>query len=394
MPAGVHELRVAWGTTWPRTAGWVLFAVGVVGVAAMGLLSARDRPLTATEDTDNTEGAKERRSGQTQGSPDSLRQNPGSAWLATAVILVVAAVKILWVEPHTGWFRLESPVDAPRSMTHPLHIPFANGVELLGYDLPQDSVRQGGQLAVRLYWRTHEDLGENLGSFVHLVSPAGDVTWANLTKEHAGDMPSRSWPTGFYVVDDFRLDVPENTPPVQATIRVGLIDTAGQRVPLANGENTVAIGQVVVKDRLRLFAVRPNSEDAYRLGEHISLVGYSAVTETEDGVRLTLYWRTDARLPVDYSIFAQVMDQTEAMVGQADGPACGGACPATSWTPDSIIEDTRVIPLPAGARIEGRHVLVGIYDLATGERLPVRDRRGADRPERAIRIPVLAGSGP
>jgi len=316
-----------------------------------------------------------------------------STWLAVAVIVVVAAVKIVWVEPYTGWFRLQSPEGAPRSMTHPLHVRFTNGVELLGYDLPQDAVRQGGQLPVRLYWQAHEDLDKNLGSFVHLVSPAGAVTWANLTRDQAGDMPSRSWPTGFYVVDDFRLNVPGDTPPVAATIVTGLLDEAGRRVPLAGGGDTVTIGQVAVKEGFRLFAALPNNEDAHRLGEHITLAGYRAATEAEDRVRLTLYWQTDAPLDVDYSIFAQAVNEAEMIVGQADSPACEGACPMTSWTRGSTIVDTRVIPLPAGTPAEELHMVVGIYDLATGERLPVRDRRGADRPQRAIRIPVQDGSG-
>ena len=256
VPAGVHELRVAWGTTWPRTVGWVLFAFGVAGVATAGFLCVKHRTFSATEHTEKW--GQGRRPDQPQGSLRStarplLWQGSSFLWLATAVILVVAAAKIVWVEPHTEWFRLESPVDAPRGMTHPLHVRFANGVELLGYDLSRDTVRQGGQLAVRLYWRTHEDLEENLSSFVHLDSPAGNVTWANLTKEQAGDMPSRSWPTGFYVVDDFRLDVPENTPPVRAAIKVGLLDKAGRRVPLISGEDTATIGQAVVKDRAAAF---------------------------------------------------------------------------------------------------------------------------------------------
>jgi len=399
-PAGVHELRVAWGTTGPRTAGWVAFAAGIVGAgwlaaggAGTGLTRrrgvARNTKTGLTRGREAAKGIETRLTRRREGAKGS----PAAAWLAAAVIVVVAAAKIVWVEPHTGWFRLQSPEGAPRSMTHPLHIRFANGVELLGYDLPQDAVRQGGQLPVRLYWQAYGDLDQNLSSFVHLVSPAGAVTWANQTRDQAGAMPSKSWPTGFYVIDDFRLSVPGDTPPVTAEIVAGLLDEAGRRVPLAGGGDTVTIGQVAVREGFRRFASRPNSGDAHRLGEHITLAGYDAWAEAGNRIRLTLWWRTDARLDMDYSIFAQVVNEAEMIVGQADGPACEGACPMTGWTPGSTIEDTRVIPLPAGMPDGELHVVVGIYDLATGERLPVRDRRGADRPERAIRIRVQDGSG-
>ncbi len=233
VPAGERELRVAWGSTPPRTAGWVLFGAGLVLTLA---LLVRREPH-----------------GETAGEARSS----GRGWIAAAVvILVLAGLKVVWIEPHTQWFRLQSPVDAPAGMTHPLHVRFANGVELLGYDLPRGEVKQGGEVAVRLYWRTHEPLGENLMSYAHLDAPVTQETWVNVTKEHAGDMPAKGWPVGFYVVDDFRMGVPADTPPVKANLVVGLLDERGARVPLTGGGDSVSLGPISVRGAGRPYAAQ------------------------------------------------------------------------------------------------------------------------------------------
>ena len=287
---------------------------------------------------------------------------------------------------------------APAGMTHPLHVRFANGVELLGYDLPAEAVKQGGELRVRLYWQAHEPLSQNLMSYVHLDAPVTQETWVNDTKEQAGDMPSKGWPLGFYVVDDFRLKIPTGTPPVRASVNVGLLDEAGVRVPLAGGGDSVSLGGVAVEGSRR--PGRDATASGVRLGDSITLEAYDARLEAADpasgasgpGVRLTLYWRSSRPVATDYTVFAHLLSGG-AKQAQKDGPACAGACPTTAWTPGGLIEDTRFIPVPPGVAMDSLEVLVGLYDPQSGVRLPATDPQGARLPDDAIRLPVAAPSG-
>lgn len=378
IPAGEHELRVGWRSTPPRTAGWVLFGVGLLVTA--WLLLRRERRGTSEIAATDPEPAG----------------GTGYGWLwAVGVIVVLTGLKAGWVEPRTQWFRRQSPVDAPATMTHPLHVRFANGVELLGYDLPREEVGQGDELAVRLYWRTHEPLDTNLMSYLHLDAPVTQETWVNVTKEHAGDMPAKGWPVGFYVVDDFRLRVPADTQPVRANLNVGLLEESGRRVLLANGGESVALGSVAVRGSRRPYERGEATELGYRLGDSITLAAYDAdVIPADPGsgserpaVRLTLYWRTAQPLAVDYTVFAHLMS-AGGKREQGDGPACGGACPTTAWTPGGMIVDTRMIPLPPGVAMDAVDVLVGLYDPQSGQRLPATDRQGARLPDDAIRLEV------
>ncbi|MCB0149210.1 MAG: hypothetical protein KDE01_16360, partial [Caldilineaceae bacterium] len=59
------------------------------------------------------------------------------------------------------------------------------------------------------------------------------------------------------------------------------------------------------------------------------------------------------------------------MLGQWDQVPGAGSAPTSSWTPGTLIADDYRIALDAAAAQSPVHVIVGLYDPATGERLPV-----------------------
>jgi len=93
--------------------------------------------------------------------------------------------------------------------------------------------------------------------------------------------------------------------------------------------------------------------------------------------RLSLYWQASAPLDVDYTVFVHSLNAQGELVGQADGPPVANHYPTTAWRPGEIVQDSRLVP--AGARY-----LVGLYDPATGERLPAFAADGTRLPDDAI----------
>jgi hypothetical protein len=53
-----------------------------------------------------------------------------------------------------------------------------------------------------------------------------------------------------------------------------------------------------------------------------------------------------------------------------------GAFPTTGWLPREVIADEFVVPLPESEAMAATQLELGIYDPATGERLPVVDGAG------------------
>jgi len=238
---------------------------------------------------------------------------------------------------------------------------------------------------VRLYWRTVEPQAVDLRPFLHLNAITGGQTWANQTKVHGGDKPTRAWLPGFYVVDDYRLAVPLDTPPVVADLSAGLMDAAGERVLLADGGDRAILARLHVRERHPLSAAQlPGRTATYRLGDAVQLVGHAVTIRPPaageaDGrpvLDVTLYWQASRQLPADYTVFMHVSDGGGARIAQGDGPPVAGLYPTSAWRPGQIIADYRRVALPPGSAADRLSVAAGLYTPPDGARLPVTDSKG------------------
>jgi hypothetical protein len=131
-----------------------------------------------------------------------------------------------------------------------------------------------------------------------------------------------------------------------------------------------------------------------RLEGDIRLLGYAL--RDEDGhavdhlevrpggeVRLTLYWRGDARIDRDIIVFAHLLDHTGWLRGQQDNQPRQGTYPTRAWTPGEQVIDVYRIPVAGDAPLGQALLEVGMYDPASGERLPIRGR-DADAGQRRV----------
>jgi 4-amino-4-deoxy-L-arabinose transferase-like glycosyltransferase len=95
-----------------------------------------------------------------------------------------------------------------------------------------------------------------------------------------------------------------------------------------------------------------------------------------DPLQLNLYWRALARMDRDYTLFIHIIDQRDQTVAQRDLPLRHSDYPTSHWQPGELVVDQADLPLPAlppgSYRID-----LGLYDGATGARLPVQVGDGA-----------------
>jgi hypothetical protein len=372
MPAGEHELLLRFGDTPLRRAGAILSILGLAGmVLVTWRLRRRDRAWTA---------------GEAAESPDQAGVPPwiGGGVMAAAV-LALLILKVAWVGPHTGWFRQSSPPGQAVPAKHSLQGDLGGKVALLGYDLDPASAVQGGEISLRLYWQGLEPLDVDYSSFVELVTGPDERSFARSDNEIPGYIPPTTWTPEHYVVDSHYVPVPGDAPPVAYTVRVGLYDP----------KTMDRLGAVQLPQKVHILPRRPlreaqvKAEPAARFGDAIQLVGHR-VEERDGALDLTLYWQASAAPARDYQVFVHLLDGSGRMVGQNDGPPVDGYYPASTWLPGQIISDTHRVPLPEGGRPAA--VAIGLYDLASGARLPATDAVGARLPDDALVIP-LAGAG-
>lgn len=95
-----------------------------------------------------------------------------------------------------------------------------------------------------------------------------------------------------------------------------------------------------------------------------------------DALRLSLYWQMDAPTDLPYTVFTHLVGPDGQVHGQWDNPPVRGTYPTTDWSPGESVVDQYEIPINSDAPVGEHRLLVGLYDSATGTRLPVLNANG------------------
>jgi hypothetical protein len=313
-------------------------------------------------------------------------------WAETQQVDQVETAPVLHIETQKRQFQA-GPI------SHPLAANFAGYVALLGYDLPERRGRPGGSLPVTLHWQALKTIGADLIMFNHLVGQ-NEKIWGGRDRRANEAYSTMLWAPGEIVSDSFNVQLKADTPDGIYNLLVGLYLPVGQAsvsLPLLReGQMTditnVNLGLVKVghtPSGLTILNAQPQNPLNQSLGESplLTLLGYNLTdamgqslpdhqpTEsTSDGtpnLNLTLFWRCEAQLPLDYTTFVHLRSAAGETVAQKDQPPLKGAYPTGLWDPGEIIADTISLPLPETLPAGEYQLVAGLYDLATGARLPV-----------------------
>lgn len=306
----------------------------------------------------------------------------GPALALTAMVLIIALAKVVWIKPHTALFRLTSPPGAVPAQ-HAGNLAVGPDIRLLGWDIADSDAPQGGVLHVRLYWQATAPIETDYSSFVQLIGGPEQTEFGASTNMHPGNVPTSSWNTDFYVVDDHEIAIAPETPPILYTLRVGLAPVGMQ----------ARIGEADLTPQARILAEPsvqaeeiPNRVEA-AFGAMADLLGYEARVDG-DALELTLYWRAGATPLPNQQIFVHVLDAGGAMLAQSDGAPYAGLYPLDAWLPSEIVRDARRLALPLGSRPAS--VAVGLYDLGTLARVAVKGELVSGTGD-AVEIPIADG---
>jgi hypothetical protein len=103
---------------------------------------------------------------------------------------------------------------------------------------------------------------------------------------------------------------------------------------------------------------------------------------------VSLFWRALEATEGDHRVFVHLVDEDERVWAQHDSPPVGGSRPTSSWRAGEEITDNHGLALTPGIP-EGQYRLaIGLYDPATGERLPVVTAEEALPTDRVLVGPV------
>ena len=229
VPQGEHVVEVEFGSTPPRTAGWLitLLSLGVTVAGAWRLSRASDWAAR---------------------SPAYESTAIRLAWPIIAIVGGITLLAIL-VEP-LGLFHYHSKgqiLDTPATAHH---VNFGDQIALLGYNTRATSARPGDTLDLTLYWQAQRPLDIDYQVFIHVLNAQG-VPVAQSDKLNPGEFPTRRWPPDKYVPDAHRLTLPAGLPPGEYTVSTGIwVQSDGWRLPVFDDSGRT------IGDRADLFTMR------------------------------------------------------------------------------------------------------------------------------------------
>ncbi|WP_420643668.1 DUF2723 domain-containing protein [Candidatus Leptofilum sp.] len=123
----------------------------------------------------------------------------------------------------------------------------------------------------------------------------------------------------------------------------------------------------------------PLPEGATNFEDKIALLSVDLPTRSlQPGglLDIMLTWQALAPLVEDYTVFVQVLNANDEIVGQIDSWPVQGTFPTSQWAPGEVVEDRHQVQL-AGKLPDGAYrVQVGFYLLQTLRRLSVLDGTG------------------
>jgi hypothetical protein len=247
-------------------------------------------------------------------------------------------------------------------------------VELLGYNLSPITFRPGDSLPLTLFWRAESDLDEDY--FVLLQLQAEDGTNWTLQRERpvSGSYPTTLWEQGDVMREQLDAHIPADVLSGRYALMVSLADAeSGEEMELAS------LAEVTVEGRPRTFEVPPIQHLlGVNLGDQVELLGYDLGTaELKAGstLSLTLYWKALTEMDTSYTVFIHLLDAEDKVWGQRDSLPGNGALPTTGWLPDEVIVDQYEVPIQPDA-LPGQYVIeAGLYQVKTGQRLPIINQK-------------------
>lgn len=146
-----------------------------------------------------------------------------------------------------------TPTAAPQ---HPGQVQFWNIINLMGYDLPQTTLKPGDALPFTLYWQSAAPITVDLTTFAHLRDSAGNtVAQLDWTPQDAlGYLPTLAWPPGQTIADSQAIPLPADVPAGQYRLVIGwYYAPTGERLPVtapqlsSQHDNVAEIGLITIE---------------------------------------------------------------------------------------------------------------------------------------------------
>lgn len=286
----------------------------------------------------------------------------------------------------------------------PLHVVFGDTAELVGYSIEPQRLNLFEPLTVILVWRALHPAAGNYTVAVDLLDGDHQSLYRSASFPGNGNFATSLWQPGDIFRDVYRVWLAPNARPslpgmgrVKISMYCYSLETV-QPLPVTDAAGQ-SLGDAMSVGRIKLAAEAdaqptPATEPLFDFGSEIALqkASYSP-SQVPYGKELTIQldWRALAQPTHDYTVFVHLLDGQDNPVASYDVPLTNGRYPSELWEAGEQVTHQQILPLN-NILLAGEYSLrMGLYDPATGVRLPVRDAQGNLLPDAEVPIGTLSG---
>ena len=274
---------------------------------------------------------------------------------------------------------------------------FNNKIELLGYKLDSSPRSPGSVIEITTYWRSLATMSHSyIGSF-HLLDNTLTM-WAQSDSPLGSDYPTVLWSPGEVITSTYKLPINPFVTAGQYRIKFSVYNYNEGNfnfLPAVGGTVPEPVTDLYLAQLRILDPARQSPPEAVmnvKLGDEIQLLGYTIENKTitsSEPIRMALFWQATQPVAHDYTVFTQLIGPDGQVWAQQDNQPQGGSFPTSAWSPRDTVVDRYELPINEGAPPGQYQLLVGQYDLNTGQRLPAVDADGQRLPNDAIILTTI-----
>ncbi|MCG3211691.1 MAG: hypothetical protein FOGNACKC_05337 [Anaerolineae bacterium] len=317
-------------------------------------------------------------------------------FVAAAIGLVLfafaAVTPLRTIAPAYARPPLLTEADLPADL-RPVNFVYDDTIRLIGYKLQVETVHPAEHVPISLYWQVLRPPRLDYSVFIHLLGRQRQVIGQLDSYPGGGKWPTTLLRPGEIVADHYEVPIQPQAEfdhaPARLLIAAGLYDI---NEPGRPGKPAVNAAGQPVEPIIGAVKLVPWQWPAPLSGdEPVNFFDKATLTGWEiapDQSAVTLSWQATGTFETDTTVFLQVWAaDTNQYVTGFDGPPVQGDYPTSLWAPGEIIIDAHPLdlsPLPPGRY----QLLAGLYNPATGERLPAFGPAGP-LPDYAVNLGTL-----
>jgi hypothetical protein len=295
----------------------------------------------------------------------------------------IAQTYALETDQALSWFRSQIPVKQG-------DFTWADNLRLVGYEFTPAAIKTDALAVLHLNWQLLGYTGLEAKMFIQLLD-----SQANPMGQHEFETLSRKmyrWRKDGLILQQIPLNFTVSLKPGLYFVRLGYFNPETQQRLQVEHPASQPIGDEVILGPLYIYGdgvdpVKPLQPQQAKLG-NIKILGHT-VSPAADGAPVTkvkLYWQSLAPVEQSYTAFVQLLDAQNQLLAQHDHQPLNNLYPTNRWQPGDIIVDEFTLMAPIGALSKPNRLVTGMYDLATGVRLPAYNDKDEPLPEGLVEL--------